>query len=90
MLAPAAGLWYSEGGGPKRRAHEPAIQEEENGGMQPFLCPQCGHRSSFDPWQGAARCERCGFTPLSGPAGGNYVGWARRYAYQPYLDELLA
>jgi Zn ribbon nucleic-acid-binding protein len=55
--------------------------------MQPFVCPQCGHRSSFDPWAGAARCPRCGFVPGTGA---NYVSWAQRQAHQPFLDELQA
>jgi hypothetical protein len=58
--------------------------------MQSFVCPQCGHRNSFDPWVGAARCSRCGFTPPTDGTAGHYVRWARRYAYQPYLDELLS
>ncbi|MFN2227681.1 MAG: hypothetical protein ACK2UY_15265, partial [Anaerolineae bacterium] len=58
--------------------------------MQPFICPQCGHRSSFDPWAGAARCPRCNFTPPPDGGGGQYVSWARRQAHQPYLDELQA
>ena len=88
-LAPAARLWYSEAAGAGLVARAGHLGEG-SWGMQPFVCPQCGHRSAFDPWQGAAHCERCGFTPLSGSAGGSYVGWANRYAYQPYLDELLA
>jgi predicted RNA-binding Zn-ribbon protein involved in translation (DUF1610 family) len=58
--------------------------------MQPFLCPQCGHRSEFDPWAGSAHCPRCGFTPPTSGAAGNYVRWAQRQAHQPLLDELLA
>ncbi len=58
--------------------------------MQPFTCPQCGHESRFDPWADAARCPACGFTPPGGGPSGEYIRWARRQAYQPYLDELLA
>ncbi|MEJ2207508.1 MAG: hypothetical protein P8129_00550 [Anaerolineae bacterium] len=58
--------------------------------MQPFVCPQCGHRSSFDPWAGAAQCPRCGFTPPTAGAVGQYVSWARRQGHQPFLDELQA
>jgi len=58
--------------------------------MQPFVCPQCGHRSRFDPWAGAAKCPRCGFAPPAPGAGDNYVRWAQRQAHQPFLDELQA
>jgi LSD1 subclass zinc finger protein len=58
--------------------------------MQPFTCPQCGHQSSFDPWGEAAQCPQCGFSPPTDGPRYNYVRWARRYAYQPFLDELSA
>lgn len=31
--------------------------------MQPFICPQCSHKSEFDPLKGSAVCPRCGYTP---------------------------
>ena len=31
--------------------------------MEPFICPQCVHKSSFDPYKGPARCPRCGYSP---------------------------
>lgn len=31
--------------------------------MQPFVCPECGEKSEYDPWLGAARCPCCGYTP---------------------------
>lgn len=59
--------------------------------MQPFVCPQCGHKSAFDPWSGPARCPACDFTPpASGGIRGGYVQWARRHGYQAYLNELQA
>jgi DNA-directed RNA polymerase subunit RPC12/RpoP len=58
--------------------------------MQPFLCPQCGQHSTYDPWARAAECPRCGFTPPQGSTSGYYARWVQRHAYQPYLDELLA
>lgn len=36
---------------------------------QPFICPQCGHESDFDPWVAAARCPRCGYSPSPPPSG---------------------
>jgi hypothetical protein len=58
--------------------------------MQSFTCPQCGHKSTFEPWTAAACCPACGFTPPSRGLTANYVRWAQRHAYQPYLDELLS
>lgn len=58
--------------------------------MQPFVCPQCGHRSSFDPWAGPARCPRCDFTPPTSGAVDSYIRWAQRQTHQPLLDELLS
>ena len=34
--------------------------------MQPFVCPQCGYKSAFDPWVESARCPKCGYIPLEG------------------------
>jgi LSD1 subclass zinc finger protein len=34
--------------------------------MEPFICPQCVHKSSFDPYKGPARCPRCGYSPSPG------------------------
>jgi hypothetical protein len=31
--------------------------------MQPFVCPQCSHESTYDPWVESARCPACGYTP---------------------------
>ena len=31
--------------------------------MQPFVCPQCGHRSSYNPWVESAHCPQCGYEP---------------------------
>lgn len=31
--------------------------------MERFTCPQCGHRSNYDPLEGSALCPRCGYTP---------------------------
>ncbi|MBN1661012.1 MAG: hypothetical protein JXA93_21630 [Anaerolineae bacterium] len=56
--------------------------------MQAFSCPQCGHESEFDPWKESAHCPQCGFRPPTGAAALGYVQWARRYAYQPLLQEL--
>jgi Zn finger protein HypA/HybF involved in hydrogenase expression len=34
--------------------------------MEPFICPQCVHKSSFDPYKGPAQCPRCGYSPAVG------------------------
>jgi LSD1 subclass zinc finger protein len=34
--------------------------------VEPFICPQCAHKSSFDPHKGSARCPRCGYSPVPG------------------------
>ncbi len=57
--------------------------------MQMFLCPQCGHKSEYDPWAGPARCPKCGYTPAEGAPVGEPVP-LKRDAYQPFLDQLLA
>lgn len=31
--------------------------------MQTFICPECGHKSLFDPWIESAHCTRCNYTP---------------------------
>jgi DNA-directed RNA polymerase subunit RPC12/RpoP len=56
--------------------------------MQPFICPQCGHQSGFDPWVESARCPECGFSPPADGPRHNYIQWAQRVAYQAFLDEL--
>lgn len=58
--------------------------------MQPFICPRCGHESSFDPRAEAAICPQCSFTPPTDGSMYDYVRWANRTRYQPFLDELWA
>lgn len=58
--------------------------------MQPFTCPQCSHKSRFDPWTESAHCPQCGFAPPTGVTKHSYVQWAQRHAYQPFLDELIS
>ncbi|MEW5872740.1 MAG: hypothetical protein AB1894_26005 [Chloroflexota bacterium] len=31
--------------------------------MQTFICPQCGAKSSYDPWLESAQCKVCGYAP---------------------------
>jgi len=31
--------------------------------MQSFVCPECGHESTFDPWVESAQCPKCGSAP---------------------------
>ena len=57
--------------------------------MQMFLCPQCGHKSEYDPWAGSAQCPKCGYKPTEGARVSGRVP-LKRDAYQPFLDELLA
>lgn len=33
--------------------------------MQPFVCPECGRHSSFDPWAAGVCCPECGYTPAA-------------------------
>ena len=63
--------------------------------MQTFVCPQCGHQSSYDPWVESAHCTHCGHVPsedaharethVRGPR-----TWQRVTSHQLFLDELLA
>ncbi len=34
--------------------------------MEPFICPQCAHKNSYNPHEGPARCLRCGYSPSPG------------------------
>ena len=31
--------------------------------VEPFICPRCAHKSRFNPFEGPARCPRCGYSP---------------------------
>lgn len=31
--------------------------------MSVFACPECRHRSTYDPWDETVHCRRCGYTP---------------------------
>jgi len=62
--------------------------------MQTFVCPQCGHGSTYDPWVESARCAHCGYTP---PVGAHKRGppaqrpiVARIPSHHPFLEELLS
>jgi hypothetical protein len=37
---------------------------------QAFVCPECAHHSTYDPWVASACCPQCGFSPSAsdGPA----------------------
>jgi len=58
--------------------------------MQTFICPQCGHGSTYDPWTGSARCPHCGHTPTSEVRVLGERTWPRVRTHKPFLDELLA
>ena len=58
--------------------------------MQTFVCPQCGHQSSFDPWIESARCRQCGYTPPKRARLRGQRACQRVSSHQPFLDELLA
>jgi hypothetical protein len=34
--------------------------------MQTFICPECSHKSTYDPWTESACCPQCGFAPSIG------------------------
>jgi len=69
--------------------------------MEPFICPQCVHRSSFNPYKGPARCPRCGYSPSIGAQSSKLVARSkeprpehtpqtRSAFYQRLLAEILA
>lgn len=69
--------------------------------MEPFICPQCVHRSSFNPYEGPARCPRCGYSPSMGTQSAKLVARSkeprpehtsqtRTGLYQRLLAEILA
>jgi DNA-directed RNA polymerase subunit RPC12/RpoP len=58
--------------------------------MQDFVCPQCGHKSTFDPWQESAHCPNCGYQPSERAFLRKRVFIKQRAPHQPFLDELLA
>lgn len=69
--------------------------------MQPFICPQCGHQSTFDPRVAPALCPQCGYTPPADPrqvlrlakrGKGLRAQRARRPtgSHQQFLKELLS
>ena len=58
--------------------------------MQPFTCSQCGYQGNFDPWQGPAVCPQCDFRPAAKGSLRSHLHHAQRYAYQPFLKELLS
>lgn len=82
----------------QRGEQEPEAEEERprpaagvgGGARQPFICPECGHRSTYDPWVDSARCPQCGFAPPTGKHRRRYLQTMRGHAYQPFLDELLS
>jgi hypothetical protein len=58
--------------------------------VQSFVCPDCGHGSTFDPRLGPARCPQCGFTPPTDERRDDYLHEMRRQRYQPFLTELVS
>jgi len=63
--------------------------------MQTFVCPRCGHQSSYDPWVESAHCTHCGHVPprdarARGARGRGPRTCQRAASHQPFLDELLA
>ncbi len=69
--------------------------------MEPFICPQCAHKSSYDPHKGPARCPRCGYSPAPGQQAHGLVARskeprlehtprAREELRQRLLDEILS
>jgi LSD1 subclass zinc finger protein len=58
--------------------------------MQPFICPDCGHQSAFDPLVASALCPRCGFTPPTGARRSAYVRDVDKRQHRLFLTELLS
>jgi LSD1 subclass zinc finger protein len=58
--------------------------------MQPFICPDCGHQSTFDPLVSSALCPRCGFAPPTGALRSAYVRDISRRQLRLFLTELLS
>lgn len=59
--------------------------------MQAYVCGQCGHSSSYDPWTETARCSHCGYTPPRAKrTRGRRRPRERTGTHQPFLDELVA
>ena len=58
--------------------------------MQPFICPQCGHESAFDPWTESAHCSECGFRPLKRVRMAGRLPKEKTGTHQWFLDELLS
>lgn len=58
--------------------------------MQPFICPECGHQSTFDPLVSSAQCPGCGFTPPTGALRSAYVRDISRRQLRLFQTELLS
>ena len=58
--------------------------------MQPFICPDCGHQSTFDPLVASALCPRCGFTPPTDGRKSTYVRDIDMRQQRLFLTELLS
>jgi predicted Zn-ribbon and HTH transcriptional regulator len=58
--------------------------------MQPFICPDCGHQSTFDPLAASALCPRCGFTPPTDGRKSTYVRDIDMRQQRLFLTELLS
>ena len=58
--------------------------------MQTFICPECGHTSTYDPWAETARCSKCGHTPPSGIRMRGRRPKKQTGTHQSFLDELLS
>jgi DNA-directed RNA polymerase subunit RPC12/RpoP/predicted RNA-binding Zn-ribbon protein involved in translation (DUF1610 family) len=58
--------------------------------MQDFVCPRCGHKSTFDPWKESAHCPHCGYRPSPEVRIHKQLLTKQWATHQPFLDELLA
>lgn len=59
--------------------------------MQAFVCPDCGHRSEYDPWIEAAHCPKCGYKPLfDTPLRTQPPPAPKRETHRPFLAEIVA
>jgi predicted RNA-binding Zn-ribbon protein involved in translation (DUF1610 family) len=58
--------------------------------MQTFICPECGHESTYDPWVESAHCDQCGYKPPPGLRLSAKQARRRTDTHQSFLDELVA
>ncbi|MBN1889101.1 MAG: hypothetical protein JW850_14000 [Thermoflexales bacterium] len=59
--------------------------------MQTFVCPDCGHKSEYDPWIEPAHCPQCGYKPpVDAPLRNQPPSTPKIETHRPFLAELVA